>query len=82
MNCKLSINRRSAPPAIVAPVPETWTKHKLFSIFTSKDAIINIKGTRGTLQSIQREDGSGSSFNLTILTSMGICVRVYVHTID
>jgi hypothetical protein len=66
------------------------TKFQLFMALTTKGAATisfpDHFGVTGILQSVQREDGSGSSFNVTILrvTPSGRNVRetYYVRTID
>lgn len=42
------------------------------------------KGHCGLIQSVQREDGSGSSFNVSYrgLTNGAVCTTVHVRTID
>lgn len=40
-------------------------RQELFTAFTC-GWIVEIKGVRGVIQSIEREDGSGRSFNVTI----------------
>ena len=62
------------------------TKWQLFSILTSKDGLIFIKGVTGILKEIQREDGSGNCFNLRIETrpfAGGSKIEtVFVRTMD
>lgn len=58
------------------------TKWQLFNLLTTHGtANITIKGVTGILDSIQREDGSGSSFILILKVESGF-THVYVRTID
>lgn len=41
--------------------------------------LVTIKGVRGYLQSVQREDGSGRSFNVTLMLGDGTKKTVYVR---
>lgn len=59
------------------------TKYQLISALVSSETpyITLPDGTRGILTAIQRESGSGSSFNVTLDVS-GRTVTRYVRTID
>ncbi len=74
-------NRRTA--TIVVPV--RMGKLALLSLLTrtSSEGPVTLGNTRGFVQSIQREDGSGSSFNVTMCPlNMGPNISVYVRTMD
>jgi hypothetical protein len=61
------------------------TKWQLFSAMGKRgmDAKITINGITGVISTIQREDGSGSSFNVTLHAQNGSETKtVYVRTID
>lgn len=57
------------------------TKFTLFNAMTSRNATISINGIPVTLSSVQREDGSGSSFNLTVYAN-GKPYKCYCRTTD
>jgi hypothetical protein len=58
------------------------TKHKLTELlFSRHGSPVTIKGVTGILQGIQREDGSGRSFIVRLLTTTGV-KTVYVKTVD
>ena len=58
-------------------------KVELFALLTSKKTpYVTIKGQTGILQSVQREDGSGNSFNLAIRREDGQLVHVHVWAKD
>lgn len=62
-----------------------FTKHQLFSLLATRgeaDLLLPDKKVR-ILQSIEREDGSGSSFNLKVWNSTDQKYEtIYVRTID
>ena len=81
MNAKL-INRQQVSSVYNPQPAEVWTKHKLLSLLTQSDSQeVTIKGVTGYMHGISREDGSGSSFNVTLLVGCGK-VTIYVRTID
>lgn len=59
------------------------TKFQLFAALAAPrlTGVINVNGIEGVLSSIEREDGSGSSFNITLQTAVGM-VCVYLRTLD
>lgn len=63
------------------------TKWQLLSLLTTcrgaATVLIDSHGARhsGILQSVQREDGSGRSFNVTLSTARGN-VTIHVRTVD
>jgi len=58
------------------------TKYTLFTLLATSEAKeVTINGISGYLSAIQREDGSGSSFNVTLNTSKGK-QTVHVRTVD
>lgn len=58
------------------------TKFTLFSLLaTDRSQVVTISGVRGILSAVQREDGSGSSFNVTLWTPHGY-KTVHVRTVD
>lgn len=63
----------------------TMTKYELMQhLFrTSSEPILLPDGLRAFVQSVQREDGSGKSFNLTVyVTNLRETVGVYCTTTD
>ncbi len=63
------------------------TKFQLFmAMATNGDAKLTIKGVTGIVVSVEREDGSGSSFNVTMhvrnKSGRSEQQRFYVKTID
>lgn len=60
------------------------TKCQLFQALGGRgDASkVTIKGVSGWISSVQREDGSGSSFNVTLYINITTSKTVYVRTID
>lgn len=57
------------------------TKFMLFNALTARNATISINGIAVTLSAIQREDGSGNSFNLTVYKD-GNSYKCYCRTTD
>lgn len=57
------------------------SKFQLMSIMFDEIKEVSIKGVEGILLGVEKEDGSGSSFNLKFL-SHGKYIHVYVRTID
>lgn len=58
------------------------TKFQLFSLLVNQGiAYVSVSGVNGHLVSVEREDGSGRSFILTILSD-GVCRKVFLRTID
>lgn len=85
MNAKLVMTQRFRDTNTMCFPPElVWTKHQLFSLLGSKNTpVVTINGVTGVLNSIQREDGSGSSFNVRLVcTTTAQSKMVYVRTID
>jgi len=58
------------------------TKFTLFNAMSNRNAVISINGIPVTLSSIQREDGSGNSFNLIVYANDGKAYRCYCRTTD
>ncbi len=66
------------------------TKYQLMQLlFATEQPIITINGLTGTLVYIEREDGSGSSFNVAIRVEAELCghtitriVKNHVRTVD
>lgn len=79
-NAKLVTNGDSVK---ITPCQQ-FTKFQLFSLLGSKNTpVVTINGVTGVLNSIQREDGSGSSFNVRLVcTTTAQSKMVYVRTID
>ena len=57
------------------------TKFQLASLMFVADAECSCQGVHGYLESMEREDGGGSSFNITLATMQG-SKTFYVRTID
>jgi hypothetical protein len=58
------------------------TKYTLFSLLAASNAEpVTINGIKGYVSAIQREDGSGRCFNVTLNTSKGK-QTVFVRTVD
>ncbi len=57
------------------------TKHQLFTALGGNGRL-NINGVPVTLSNVQREDGSGSSFNLLVYAPDGTLCKSYCRTID
>lgn len=77
--------RRSAtliltPEQRLARCATPMTKHQLYSALTGNGRI-SINGMACILSAIQREDGSGSSFNLTVYHD-GKAYKCYCRTTD
>ncbi len=61
---------------------DAMTKYQLFALLAVHGTpTVTIKGVTGVLSAVMREDGSGSSFMVTLYTSNGI-VHLHVTTID
>ena len=59
------------------------SKFNLFMLLVAPSSKpVTIAGVMGYLESIEREDGSGSSFNVTLTLLNGKRKTVYVRTID
>lgn len=60
------------------------TKHQLASMLfsVSPSSPVTVKGVTGYLRSVSREDGSGSSFIVSLFTQDGKSVSVHVRTVD
>ncbi len=59
------------------------TKYQLATLmFKVGTAYITLKGISGILLSVEREDGSGSSFNVTIMEDDGTKVCIHIYTVD
>jgi hypothetical protein len=58
------------------------TRFTLFNAMTNRNATISINGIPVTLSSVQREDGSGNSFNLIVYAKDGKAYRCYCRTTD
>ena len=58
------------------------TKYQLFAaLVAGQGSVLTVAGVTGLIQSVQREDGSGRSFNVTLLVN-GKPVTKYVRTVD
>jgi len=58
------------------------SKFTLFTALASRDGRININNIICNLSTVQREDGSGSSFNLSVYGPDNKVYRSYVRTTD
>lgn len=59
------------------------TKHTLFALLASPQPVLTtIGGVSGYLDSIQREDGGGRSFNVIMTLATGFKKTVHIRTID
>ena len=59
------------------------TKFQLMSLlFKSGHATFTYKGEKLSLLSVERESGSGNSFNLTVMMESGEYKKIYIRTID
>lgn len=62
---------------------KTWSKWELFSLLSKcGTANVTINGVAGILSSVEREDASGSKFNVRLWQSDGNHVNVFVRTVD
>ena len=59
-----------------------FTKSMLWSLLAAPEPrTVTIKGVTGIVSAVEREDGSGRSFNVTMNTKKGK-VTVHVRTVD
>ena len=82
----LQTTRRSATLALtmeqrLARCATPMTKWQLFNALASRNPIISINGIAVILSAIQREDGSGNTFNLTVYKD-GTSYKCFVRCQD
>jgi hypothetical protein len=66
------LNRQSMQVKDMTVTEKEMTQRELLDAMTREGpARVRILGLDGILQSVQREDGSGRSFNVTVLTKDG-----------
>ncbi len=60
------------------------TKFQLFSLLarSNNSQTVTVAGVTGLLQSIEREDGSGHNFNVTLSLADNTYTTVFVKTVD
>lgn len=59
------------------------SREMLFLLLTAKGPVVaTVAGVKGIVLSVEREDGSGRAFNVTLRTADGMLRTVFVRTDD